>query len=129
MVCLADSSSIKPPVLLVTDDRATVIVLRTLLERMGFDVQVANSCSEAMASLHTGIQWVVLDAEVRNGGLLELVNCAQRQQLPPEFILVAGDAGLKRLRAEPIPRPLALLRKPLEFSKLLDTMGVAAADR
>ena len=127
MVRLADPVLIKPAVLLVTDDSATVVVLRTLLERMGFDVQVADSCSEAMVSLHNGIEWVVLDAEVRNGGLLELMNCARRQQLPAEFILVAGDAGLKRLRSEPIPRPLALLRKPLEFSKLLDAMGVAAA--
>jgi len=46
--------------------------------------------------------------------------------LSAEFIVYAGDEGLKRPRSQQSPRPLAVLRKPLEFSKVLDTMQAVA---
>jgi DNA-binding NtrC family response regulator len=78
-----------PVVLLVSDDRGTIIVLRALLERLGAIVRVARSAAEARTMLQRDVEWVVMDPVMDTAERVELIDWARSAGLAAEFIVMA----------------------------------------
>lgn len=78
-----------PIVLLVSDDRGTVIVLRALLEKLGATVSVARDSQEARVLLGPGVEWVVMDPSVEPDERVALMSYAGQRRLRAEFVVMA----------------------------------------
>ena len=78
-----------PVVLLVSDDRGTVIVLRALLEKLGAQVHVARHPAEARTLLGPAIDWVVMDPSVEPDERIALMSHAAQRRLSAEFVVMA----------------------------------------
>jgi len=84
-----DSEENPPVVLLVSDDRGTVIVLRALLEKLGARVHVARSPAEARMLLGPTMNWVVMDPSVDPQERVQLMAHASKRGLRAEFVVMA----------------------------------------
>lgn len=84
-----------PTVLLISNDRGTVIVLRALLEKLGAAVQVARQPRQAQSLLNPQINWVVMDPSIDSDDRVSLMGYARQQNLPAEFVVMAQMRDLE----------------------------------
>ncbi len=114
--------------LIVDDDGATREGLATLLLNAGLSVDTAADGAEAIEKIETRHPSVVLlDIRLpRVGGLDVLARCTSRPT-PPKVIVMTGldatDGALNALRGQAYD----FLSKPIEPSRLIDTVGRALA--
>lgn len=114
-------------VLIVDDDPDCVEALRYLLEDQGYDVHVAHNGQEALEHFESGGRpdVVILDLLMPVMDGLEFLN--RRRQDPvlagtPVIVLTASDARLAS-------RDDVVLRKPVDFGQLMDTIESHRAPR
>jgi CheY-like chemotaxis protein len=82
----------KRRILLVDDDLAVLLTLKAVLELQGFEVDSANSSSEAFSRLQSGVyQMVISDLrmETEDSGL-EVLRAARRQSYNPATALLTA---------------------------------------
>ncbi|HEU5115086.1 MAG TPA: response regulator, partial [Isosphaeraceae bacterium] len=56
-----------PRVLIIEDDRASYLALRSILLRRGCQVELANGVSEGIGKLDAELDWIVLDLMLPDG--------------------------------------------------------------
>jgi len=112
-----------PRVLVVEDDEELRETLYRALFEAGFDVVTASSVEEAKELLTYDHQAcvVLLDlrlGEVRGEELLEWMRSHPRGRSTPTIVITADP------NARNVPGQTALLRKPLDVDRLLDTIAL-----
>jgi len=83
---------VKRRILVVDDDVAVVLTLRAVLELSGFEVETANSVSQAVEKMESGVyQMVITDLrmETEDSGL-EVMRAARRQSYDPATALLTA---------------------------------------
>src|SRR5512134_74127 len=85
----------KRRVLVVDDEENLRLMLRTLLRKGGFDVEVAGSGQEALARLEQGgIDFVLTDLRMPRMGGLELLREAQARGVGATFVVMSAYGSL-----------------------------------
>jgi signal transduction histidine kinase/CheY-like chemotaxis protein len=113
-------------IMLVDDDADSLLILRTLLEFVGFEVVTAGSGNEAAGNLESGlkIDLIVVDQMMDDGDGWHLLERAARAAPDVPRILISaalpasnagGDTGALRYSA--------FLSKPLDHERLLRCIG------
>ncbi len=115
------SSTARPRLLLVEDDRATYTALRGILSLRGWDVVIATTIAEALEAMKTELDAVILDLILPDGDgellLQQLRSDARARGMPVAVTTGVNDS--KRIAAVKRLRPTALLRKPIALNDLL----------
>ena len=90
-----DSSRVGRTVLLVDDEENLRLMLRTLLRKGGYEVEVAASGHEALARLEQGgIDFVLTDLRMPRMGGLELLREAQGRGVAATFVVMSAYGSL-----------------------------------
>ena len=82
----------KPRILLVDDEAAIRIALKTILERHGFEVEVAASATEATQKLGEGqFHLIITDLRMETPGAgYEVIRAAREQQYNPAVVILTA---------------------------------------
>lgn len=102
-------------VLIVDDDKSTLVMLRLQLARAGFRVSVAPGADEALQTLgEARYDWLVVDGQLGETNGFELAARAKALQPDLKTVMISGVYGPEDVRA-PIAR---LFQKPIEVDAL-----------
>jgi DNA-binding response OmpR family regulator len=115
------SSTARPRLLLVEDDRATYTALRGILSLRGWDVVIATTIAEALEAMKSDLDAVILDLILPDGDgelLLQHLRSDERGRGMPVAV-TTGVNDLQRIAAVERLRPTVLLRKPIALNDLL----------
>ena len=113
--------------LLVEDDLDTCEALSRILRRQGYEIDCANSMSEALTKLKALPSCVVLDLMLPDGNGIELLRRVRQLGLPVR-VAVATGAGDTDLMSEAILlRPDAFFTKPIDATELVSWLAQARA--
>jgi len=127
----------KRRILLVDDDLAVLLTLKTVLELHGFEVDTAASTAEALARLESGVYHMVISdlrMETMEAGW-EVIRAARRQSYSPATALLTAyppsdePVNGENSRAD---RPDSLLVKPLgtrDFVRQVEALLIRHADQ
>jgi len=141
----------KRRLLLVDDDLAVLLTLKAVLELHGFEVDTANSSTEAFARIESGVYHMVISdlrMETEEAGL-EVIRTARRQAYDPATALLTAyppsaghwpgenDGGSQKAEAGSVEHRArgtadSLLIKPLgtgELLRQLEALLVRHADK
>ena len=116
--------------LLVEDDLDTCEALARILRRRGYEIDCANSMTEALDKLKAVPSCLVLDLMLPDGSGIEVLRRVREMGLPVR-VAVATGAGDTDLMSEAILlRPDAFFTKPIDATELVSWLAQAsAADR
>jgi len=112
----------KRRILLVDDDLAVLLTLKTVLEMNGFEIETASSTAEAIARMESGVyQMVITDLRMETDEAgIEVIRAAHRQSYAPATALLTAyppdDETQQRGGKD---RPDSLLIKPLGTKDLI----------
>ena len=112
-------------ILVVDDDDNTRSLIKTILERRGHQVSVAQNGLEGLARFEEGPQDLVVTDLVMPGiGGLALVAELQRRQSPPKVLIVSGnkvrpDADMSSLQGRGL---VAFVQKPFTPTELAQSV-------
>jgi two-component system chemotaxis response regulator CheY len=106
-------------VLVVDDEEADRVVLRTILERASHQVWVAKDGAEALSQFQeNGIEVVVTDLQMSNVHGLELITILRDLSPKPEIIAISGT-GEAQLDMARLMGASRTLQKPIRPELLL----------
>jgi two-component system, OmpR family, response regulator len=111
-------------VLIIEDDATSGNVLRTLLERSGYEVELVRTIRAARALLDDSFNRVLLDLMLPDGNGVEVLRELRRQQLPIKVIITTAVSDPQRLSYVQSLRPDSILQKPLDLKFLLERLGL-----
>lgn len=118
-------------ILVVDDDVAVRVLLRTVLERMDFKVELAEEGEAAMSKLAASrYALVLLDLMMPRVSGYDVLN--RLPELPPEHhphvvvFTAAGESGIAKI---PVERVCATIRKPFDLTLFLETVRDCADRR
>lgn len=111
-------------VLIVEDHPPTWKALRTLLERQGCQVDVAESIAEAFNRLGVPLDFVILDLMLPDGDGLTVLQALRERVQAPRVVVTSGTGDGERLARARALAPDALLRKPVDLSQLYKVLGL-----
>lgn len=115
-------------VLLVDDDPASRITLKTVLEASGYHVDCAASAAEAVGKLEEGTYELVLsglDLESPDAGLKVLAQARNMDYKPATALLKT----YQKSKALPVTRPSSILIKPEDIPGLLSKVAGLISER
>src|SRR5256885_16383655 len=117
-------------ILLVDDDRELIDGLRTLLEKQGYRVTVANDGHQAKTVIYNQKpDLVILDMMMpRMGGYPVLEHFRGKPDTPPIIMITANEGSRHKAYAEYLG-VIDYIRKPFAMERLLESVekGLAAA--
>jgi DNA-binding response OmpR family regulator len=115
-------------ILLVDDDRELIDGLRTLLEKQGFRVMVANDGHQAKNTIYNqNPDLVILDMMMpRMGGYPVLEHFRGKTDAPPMIMITANEGSRHKAYAEYLG-VLDYIRKPFAMERLLEAVHKALA--
>jgi DNA-binding response OmpR family regulator len=121
---MADAKTI----LLVDDDRELIDGLRTLLEKQGYRVVVANDGHQAKTVIYNQKpDLVILDMMMpRMGGYPVLEHFRGKPDTPPIIMITANEGSRHKAYAEYLG-VVDYIRKPFAMERLLDAVNKAFA--
>jgi len=121
---MADAKTI----LLVDDDRELIDGLRTLLEKQGYRVTVANDGHQAKTVIYNQKpDLVILDMMMpRMGGYPVLEHFRGKPDTPPIIMITANEGSRHKAYAEYLG-VVDYIRKPFAMERLLDAVNKAFA--
>lgn len=106
-------------ILVVDDEEADRVVLRTILERANHQVWVAKDGAEALSQFQgNGIDVVVTDLQMSNVHGLELITILRELSPKPEIIAISGT-GESQLDMARLMGASRTLQKPVRPEVLL----------
>ena len=116
--------------LLVDDDQGVRAMLKQLLERVGFRVSEAWSGRSALAQLTSGGEFQVVLTDLRmNDGTGYWLLTELRKDFPAllrRTVIMTGDPSLAAVEKIARDTGCAVVRKPFDFRRLLETLDEAA---
>jgi CheY-like chemotaxis protein len=111
-------------VLLANEQEAWQETVSRLLEPQGVKTICAHSGREALQVIEsTPVHVAVLDQRMPQLGGLQVVRMMQQMKMAPPAILLVDDATSALLREALGMRVFSVLRKPVDFNVLLDSMA------
>jgi two-component system OmpR family response regulator len=118
----------KPParVLVVEDDASTSDALMRLLRHHGFDVLIAGSVREAMEHLRSRPDHILLDLMLPDGDGTVILEHVRQAGLESRVLVITGVGDPEQIARVVHLRPEAVLRKPVEFSQILEKLSRVA---
>jgi DNA-binding response OmpR family regulator len=121
---MADTKTI----LLVDDDRELIDGLRTLLEKQGYRVVIANDGHQAKSVIYNQKpDLVILDMMMpRMGGYPVLEHFRGKPDTPPIIMITANEGSRHKAYAEYLG-VVDYIRKPFAMERLLDAVNKAFA--
>jgi len=121
-----DTSASKPRLLLVVeDDRTTLLALRRILTRLGWDVHSASTVAGGLDLLDLRPRALILDLMLPDGDGLAVLRRVRAENLPTRVAVTTGVHDDDRLEAVRRLRPDGLIRKPVDLDLLLAAIGPA----
>lgn len=108
--------------LVVEDDDSARNALRLILAHRGWNVAVAASLSEGLASLKNSPDIVLLDLMLPDGDGAELLRIAGRDYPSTRVGVITGVADPERLRGVRQLNPAFVCIKPINVGELLRQM-------
>ena len=114
-------------VLLVEDESLVAAGIRAILERSGFEVLLASDVDQALAQLkNENPRAVLCDLGLPGGSGWDVMAKAVQKDDPPGVIILTGWAGASVAAVpENLPKPQAILSKPLNRWDLIREVGRA----
>ncbi len=116
------TAAMTPQVLVVEDNAATQVLLRSWLEFLGFTLLLAQNGEEALTQLETETPCVILlDLKMPSmdgDTLLEVVVQQPRLSVIPIIIITADVQAEKRLASTQVP----IFLKPFKLNALLEAI-------
>ena len=114
--------------LVVDDEQADRIIIGTVLERAGHEVEFASNGEEALqVYLQSSFDIVVTDIHMPGGDGLEFIK-ALIAMLPETVIIAVSGKGPELLAEAESRGVLAAFSKPIDPQKLVDAIAQAAPD-
>jgi CheY-like chemotaxis protein len=114
------------PILIVDDDKAVRIALAELLEGEGYTVAGAPSGHEALQLMRGGLHPAVILLDLMMPGM-DGWDFRSEQERDPAFshvpVVIVSAAGFSQESIRTQFRPAAYFAKPLDRTKLLETIG------
>ena len=116
-------------VLIVDDEEADLVVLRTILERSGHEIVEAHDGDEAL-DVYEGhdVEVVVTDLQMRNVHGLELISILRDFEPRPGIIAVSGTGEVQLDMAQALGATVTLT-KPITPDRLLSAVDSVLANR
>ncbi len=108
---------------MVEDDRSTVLALRTIFSRKGWNVTVATTVAEAVPLLAQEPQWVILDLMLPGENGDALLRVIRAGKLPIRVAVTTGTEDPQLLQTVARLQPELLLKKPIDLRTLLNAMA------
>src|SRR5438132_14136530 len=84
------SSSSKPSVLIVEDDRSARKAISAILKRRGFTVAEAATVADAMQHVESQPQWILLDLMLPDGCGLEVLRHVRSHHIASRICIITG---------------------------------------
>jgi DNA-binding response OmpR family regulator len=106
-------------VLVVEDDATSANALRIILTRRGYQVRVAGGIGEAMRSLTSTPDIILLDLMLPDGDGLELLERMGDLRASTRVIVTTAVSDPTHLLAARRQQPRAILQKPINLNELL----------
>ncbi len=122
----------KSSLLVVDDESSVLLTLRLILEKEGYDVITAASCSEALGLLGNGGQFdaVITDLNMEREDIgLEVARAAQQVKPKPVVMIITGFASMDNSRAALELGVDYMAHKPMETPVLLAALHRLLAKR
>ncbi len=114
--------------LVVDDEQADRIIIGTVLDREGHEVEFASNGEEALQTyLQSSFDIVVTDIHMPDGDGLEFIK-ALIAMLPETVIIAVSGKGPELLAEAESHGVLAAFSKPIDPQKLVDAIAQAVPD-
>jgi len=114
-------------IVVVEDDRATRIALRSLFSRMGYEVTTAATVADGFCLLDPAPDYLILDLMLPDGDGADLLRWVRSTKLPTRVAVTTGLCDPDRLEALSALKPDGLLSKPVCVSELCCALSVRKA--
>jgi CheY-like chemotaxis protein len=113
----------RPGILVADDDEGIRYLISTVLTSAGFDVNAASDGQQAWeALLHDHYDLLVTDNEMPRLRGIELIERIREAGMILPVIVVSGTLPLEQVRGLPLGQIAAVLPKPFDIGKLLDSV-------
>lgn len=104
-------------VLIVEDDKNTLLMLRLLLSHAGCRVSSADNPPEGLVALENGrFDWMIVDGQMLPIDGFELAAKAKKMQPDIKIIMISGIYGPEDIAGHPIRK---LFQKPVDTDALV----------
>ncbi|WP_294823728.1 sigma-54 dependent transcriptional regulator [uncultured Flavobacterium sp.] len=115
-----------PKILVVDDDTAFCVMLKTFLQKKGFEVANAFTAAEAEAAIGTHFFDVVLtDIRLPDSDGLHILKLAKENSMDTQVILMTGYTDIKAAVNAMKQGAFDYVGKPINPDEILHTIGVA----
>ena len=115
-----------PRVLVVEDDPSTADALRRLLGLHGYEVLVAGTVRAALAQLAQRPAYILLDLMLPDGDGARVLEAVRQSALDARVLVITGVGDADRLDRVRRLEPEAMLRKPVDFTQILEKLAKVA---
>jgi DNA-binding NtrC family response regulator len=115
-------------VLVVEDDASTSHALVLLLRHHGYDVTLAATVRDAMRHIAAapGPEFILLDLMLPDGDGGRILEAVRAAGMDTRVVVVTGVGDTDRLAQVNRLGPAALLKKPVDFSQILENLSRVA---
>jgi PAS domain S-box-containing protein len=111
-------------ILVVDDDPGVTLLLREFLEQLGYRTLTAHSGSEALRILEESpVALLLLDLHLPDMDGLEVMRRAHERAVPPDIVIVTGQATLESAIQAVENGTAGYIPKPLDLSRLRVVVG------
>jgi CheY-like chemotaxis protein len=112
--------------LLVEDDPDTCEALSRILRRRGYEIDCANSMTEALDKLKAVPSCVVLDLMLPDGNGVEFLRHVRSRGLPVRVAIATGAGDTDLMSEAILLKPDAFFTKPIDATELVSWLAQAA---
>ena len=105
-------------IVVVEDDRTTRNTLRSLFDRLGFEVSTAATISDGFCLMDPPPDYLILDLTLSDGDGADLLRWVRSTKLPTRVAVTTGLNDPDRLGAISDLKPDGLLIKPVDVNDL-----------
>lgn len=118
----------RPPtrVMVVEDDAPTTHALDLLLRHHGYEVAMATTVKEALALLPTHPDYILLDLMLPDGDGMKVLEAVRESGLRSRVVVITGVGDQDHLARVHLLNPSAMLKKPVDFSQILEKLPAVA---
>jgi DNA-binding response OmpR family regulator len=109
--------------LLVEDDPDTCEALSRILRRRGYQIDCANSMSEAIAKLKQEPDCMVLDLMLPDGDGLQVLRHVRESGLPVRVAVATGTGDTDLMSDVILLKPDAFFTKPIDATELVSWLA------
>jgi DNA-binding response OmpR family regulator len=113
-------------VLVVEDDVPTADALRRLLSLYGYEVLLAETVREALRQLAARPDHILLDLMLPDGDGARVLEAVRQSRLASRVVVITGVGDPDHLARVRGLKPEALLRKPVDFTEILEKLSKVA---